>query len=528
MAAKSRIAACAAWILSTFVTAHAARADESFAFYHENVLGTSMEVRVKAATGDDARRAETRILNEIERLDHVLSSYDASSEFSQLQARPGQRVRASAELRDVLQQCSRWRDASHGAFNPAAEALTRLWSECARQGREPDSGELAKTAQRVQQAGWSVDDADQLAGVAADCPLTLNAIAKGYIIDKAGRAGLDRQQGVSGLLINIGGDLRVFGDMEAWVGIADPWSDSETAEPLRKLAVRGKAVATSGDYQRGFELKGRRHSHIFDPQTGLPADQVCSSTVVADSASDADALATICSILPPEKSIALIEGISGAACLIVKPDRSVVQSSGWRESYSPRVQLVSFSEQPQAPPTAPGGSAPKAASDAATWPADFEMAVSFEINNPNGSRRYCRPYVAMWVEDHDGFPVRTLVLWFWNSGPGPRWLPDLRRWYRSDQMRQLVDNTDLVRTVSRATRPPGKYQAAWDGKDDAGKPVKCGDYTLLIEAAREQGTYQLITRKISLSDRPFVEELQGNVEIKSASVEYRRKTAAKQ
>lgn len=149
MTALPRIAVLAALISATLVSARAASADESFAFYHENVLGTSMELRVKAATVDDARRAETRILNEIERLAHILSSYDASSEFSQLQAQPGKPARASAELRDVLRQCSRWRAASKGAFNPAAEALTRLWSECVRTGREPDSGELAKAAQRA-------------------------------------------------------------------------------------------------------------------------------------------------------------------------------------------------------------------------------------------------------------------------------------------------------------------------------------------------------------------------------------------
>ena len=111
--------------------------------------------------------------------------------------------------------------------------------------------------------------------------------------------------------------------------------------------------------------------------------------------------------------------------------------------------------------------------------------------------------------------------------PGPRWLPDLKRWYRDDQARRLVDETNLVDTIARPTRPPGKYEVIWDGKDDHGKPLAAGEYTVSIEAAREHGTYQIIRKAVTLADKPFAEELKGNVEIKSASIEYRRKGAGR-
>ena len=92
---------------------------------------------------------------------------------------------------------------------------------------------------------------------------------------------------------------------------------------------------------------------------------------------------------------------------------------------------------------------------------------------------------------------------------------------------RLVDKTDLFATIARPTRPPGKYEVLWDGKDDHGKPLTRGEYTLFIEAAREHGTYQIIRKQVTLAGKPFAEELKGNVEIKSASVEYRRKGPAK-
>ena len=77
-----------------------------------------------------------------------------------------------------------------------------------------------------------------------------------------------------------------------------------------------------------------------------------------------------------------------------------------------------------------------------------------------------------------------------------------------------------------ATRQPGKYKVIWDGKDDRGKTLPAGEYTIFIEAAREHGTYQSIRQQVTLSDKPFTEELKGNVEIRSASIEYRRKAQA--
>jgi hypothetical protein len=238
---------------------------------------------------------------------------------------------------------------------------------------------------------------------------------------------------------------------------------------------------------------------------------VLGSTVIADRAMTADALATAFNVLPVERSLRIAEATPGVACLIVGDDGRVWRSSGWRGLEVAAPVRVSY--RPATTRQEPG--------KAAGLPEDFEMAVKFEINGTAGdARRYRRPYVAVWVTDKEGVAVKTLTLWIQKTGS--RWHPDLRRWYREDQVRKLVDDTDFIETVSRATRPPGKYEVIWDGKDDHGKPLPPGGYTLSIEAAREHGTYQLIRKDLTLTDKPFVEELKGNAEIKSASVEYRR------
>lgn len=177
---------------------------------------------------------------------------------------------------------------------------------------------------------------------------------------------------------------------------------------------------------------------------------------------------------------------------------------------------------------AQGAKSPVAKSPATTkavkWDDKYEVAVDFEILQADGFR-YHRPYVAVWLEDSMGKSVRTLSLWVQTSRRGPRWIPDLRRWYAEDQERLRTPGAaDLVMTVSSATRMPGKYSLTWDGRDDKQKPVDQGTYTLNIESAREHGPYQLIRKEIVInSAKPFKLDLEGNSEIKGASVEYRKR-----
>jgi hypothetical protein len=126
--------------------------------------------------------------------------------------------------------------------------------------------------------------------------------------------------------------------------------------------------------------------------------------------------------------------------------------------------------------------------------------------------------VAVWIEDKDKFPVRTLALWYQKE----RWLPDLRGWYRDDRMRAMAEGADITASVASATRPPGRYTLKWDGRDNAGRPVKPGSYMVCIEAAREHGTYQIIRQEMDFTSAPKKIDLPGNQEIAGASLDYHK------
>jgi len=533
MACSSRILV---YVLGAIVLGAWSRpaAANDFVFHHENVMGTSLALCVRADSPEAAAAAEDRVLREIDRLAAIFSGYDQNSEFCRWQATSQIPIKVSPELWEVLRTADRWADRSGGAFDARVEALTRLWSRCAERGRMPTVDELARAKAAMSRRAWRLGGPITLtAERLSDCPLSLNGIAKGYIVGRACEAAFASIKGVHGLLLNVGGDLRARGEVASTIGIASPWADSESSEPMAYVMVKDRSIATSGSSQRGLRINGKWYSHIFDPRSGLPVERVVSATVVAEEAADADAFAKVCSVLSPQDSLRLAASMRGVECLIVMNDGRVVRSAGWHRFETPRPAAVALADDHG--PSASGAKGDKdgkpdpKAPARIPWNKELELVVNFEISRPEAETgRYRRPYVVVWIEDKDGHQVRTLVLWVSMGGSGPfQWLPDLKRWYQGDQDRKLIDKKEIFFTVSRPTRPPGKYKTIWDGKDNNGKQLDGGEYTVTIEAAREHGTYQSIRKQVTLTGKPFSEELKGNVEIKAASIEYRRKAPAK-
>lgn len=485
-------------------------------FHHENVLGTSLELKVAAASDSDAQKAEAVALAEIDRLAKIFSAYDPASEFSRWLAAPHGPVRVSAELFEVLGLFDEWRGRTGGALDASAEAVCRLWKSAAKEQHLPAIAEIEAAVAAVRRPHWRLDAAARTATRLSDTPLILHSFTKSYIASRAADAVLSGAK-ASGVVLNIGGDVVVRGAWSEGVDVADPRSDAENASPIARLRVQDRTVATSGGYRRGVEIDGRRYSHIIDPRTGRPVDHILSATVIAPRATDAGALATAFCVLAPEESLSLAAAMPGVECLLITKDGRRMSSPRWSELEVPRVQLAALNGAGgllAAVPAAPA----KAAS---VFDPALELVVNLELSRIEG-QRVKRPYVAVWIEDKDKFPVRTLALWI----AKPKWLPDLKSWMHGEKLRALEDGTDLSRSVSSATRTSGKYSLKWDGRDDKGQPVKPGRYTVFIEAAREHGTHQVMRQEIDFTGTPKKFDLPGNTEIASATLDYRKKIAA--
>ena len=260
-----------------------------------------------------------------------------------------------------------------------------------------------------------------------------------------------------------------------------------------------------------MEIGGRHYSHIVDPRNGMPADEIISSTVIAPSPAQAGALATALSILTPEESSRLIASMPGVEYLLVRENGERIVSAGWS----------SFEAMPASRAAAlrPLAAYKKVAaqSGGSTWDQRYELTVTIELSLIEGYRVH-RPYVAVWIENEEQAPVRTIALWFGKY----KYLRELRAWSREESARSVSEDTHVMNSVSSATRPPGKYTFRWDGRDDFGKLVNAGKYTVMIEAVREHGSYQLMHQEIDFNGSPKQFQLPGDVEIASATLDYHK------
>jgi thiamine biosynthesis lipoprotein ApbE len=472
----------------------------SYKANYENILGTSMEIRIAADSDASAKRAETAALAEISRLEKILSGYNSGSEFRRWTATQGTAVHVSPELMEVLALWDQWRARTSGALNPAAEAIGRVWRAAETSGRLPTSAELSAGVASARASQWRLDVDAGTATHVGNAPLMLNSFTKSYVVEQATAAAM-KASGVECVSLNVGGDLVLRGNCKDTVQVADPFSNAENSAPLAVLEVMDRAVATSGNYRRGYEIGGKHYSHIVDPRTGKTAEDTVSATVVAPRGVDAGALATTFSVVPYREAQLLAAAMPGTEFLLVRGNGTQLSSAGWNGLLARRAPRLPIA--PQAASAAPG-----------QWNTDFELTLTVELPR-NGGRR---PFLAVWVEDKDRFPVRTVALWFDKQ----RWLNELRAWYRADRLRSLSEGTSILSSVTSATRSPGKYTFKWDGKDNAGKLVKAGKYTVFVEAAREHGGYTLLRQQVDFNGTPSQAQLPADAEAGPVSFDYHK------
>ena len=269
------------------------------------VFGTQVDVTVYGADEAKARQAIVLVMHEFQRLHDELHAWKPS-ELSELNAAIAQSKSklVSPELAAMLKDAARVSEQSDGLFNPAIGGLIQTWGFQADDFKAmlPDEKKIAalvKKNPRMSDLNFSNPNPSQpplVRGGAANSPLTrgaggvevysqnkavkidLGGYAKGYALDRA--ADILRQQGIHNALINIGGNVMALGThgSRAWrVGIQHPRKPG----PLATLELHdGEAIGTSGDYQRYFELDGKRYCHLIDPRSGYPVQGVQAVTIL--------------------------------------------------------------------------------------------------------------------------------------------------------------------------------------------------------------------------------------------------------
>ncbi|MHB8848491.1 MAG: FAD:protein FMN transferase [Burkholderiales bacterium] len=261
------------------------------------VFGTRVEVSIYGEPDSKARRVVAHVLTVFDRMHHDLHAWEPGplSTLNEAFSHSPQSGVVDPEISAIIKDATRYSVQSDGLFNPAIGNLIRLWgfqSDRFR-ARLPDPEAIAALVAANPQMRDIVIAGNRAYSTNPAVRLDLGGYAKGYALDVA--AAYLRSQGIRNALINIGGNIMALGqhgDRPWRVGIQHPRKPG----PIATLDLRdGEAIGTSGDYQRFFELNGKRYCHIIDPRTGWPAQGVEAVTVLIPPGNHAGTLSDVAS-----------------------------------------------------------------------------------------------------------------------------------------------------------------------------------------------------------------------------------------
>ncbi|MDK2892570.1 MAG: FAD:protein transferase [Methanohalophilus sp.] len=293
-------------------------------------MGTTVTIAAVGSNEDQMYESIDKAFERIEEIESLMSTYNDQSQLSILNKEKNV-DNTDPSLVYVLEKSIYYSEITSGAFDVTIKPVLDLWASKYGDGKpnQPPTQDEINDALRLVNSSAIIINGTSVS-INEGMEITLGGIAKGYAVDEAARVLISH--GVENGFVNAGGDGFYFGtkpDGKPWIiGLQDP---EKKVDPVTVMTLSGKAVTTSGNYERYFN-DSARVSHIADPRTGYPVSNLISSTIIADSALEADALATSVFVLGEEDGLKLVESLEGVECLIITPDKRIVRTEGF-EAY---------------------------------------------------------------------------------------------------------------------------------------------------------------------------------------------------
>ena len=251
-------------------------------------MTTRFEVIIAGQDREYARQAAGALFRDFDRIEKVLSKYDAGSDIGQVNLlKPGESVRVGIETLECLERVAWAHEVSGGLFDPTLGTGFQ-WLEVDRANFS---------------IGWKKEGKGEL---------DLGGIGKGYAIDKAAEILADWEIGQA--VIN-GGTSTVLALGKEWeLGVGGPWGEKVG---LTLVTLKDQALSGSGTAVKG--------THIINPKTGKPAQRHLAAWAIHSSAAASDALSTAFMMMEQEKIEELCTKNPGTIAFVVKQDESLIK-----------------------------------------------------------------------------------------------------------------------------------------------------------------------------------------------------------
>lgn len=291
-------------------------------------MGNAFTITAMAPTDREGSLAIEVAIDEIRRIESVLTTYQPDSQTNRINQNAGiAPVKVDAEVFGLIERSIAISAITKGAFDISYGGIDKsLWNFERSMTKLPSKEEALKSVHLINYQNIVLDP-DNLTVFLKEKGMRIGfgGIGKGYAAECAKNK--LQAMGVPGGIINASGDLTAWGHQlggAPWrIGVT--WPD----DPQRifcYLEVTNKAMATSGNYEKFVTINGKRYSHTIDPKTGLPATGIKSVTVLADNAEFADAMSTPISVMGVTAGLHLVNQIPGLECIIIDDDNIISTS----------------------------------------------------------------------------------------------------------------------------------------------------------------------------------------------------------
>ncbi|WP_339657064.1 FAD:protein FMN transferase [uncultured Maribacter sp.] len=291
------------------------------------LMGSRFDITVVAKDLVDANKHIDLVINEISRIEQLISSWDPNSQTSEINRNAGIKpVKVDRELFDLIQRGIGISKLTDGAFDISYASMDKIWKFDGSMTEMPSVDSINASVSKVGYHKIILDKENntvflKLKGM----KIGFGAIGKGYAADKA--KDLLISKGVVAGIINASGDMNTWGkqpDGTEWkVAITNPMDKNKV---FALLPINNGAVVTSGNYEKYVTFKNVRYTHIIDPRTGYPATGIISVTIFAPKAELADALATSVFVMGIEVGLNRIEQLPQVECIIIDDEGNIITS----------------------------------------------------------------------------------------------------------------------------------------------------------------------------------------------------------
>jgi len=299
------------------------------------LMGSGFEITAIATDKSTAREAVKLAIEEIQRIEKLISEWDSTSQTAAINRYAGIReVKVDRELIELIRRSLSVSRLTNGAFDISFASMAKIWKFDRKEHPLPDSALVKQASELINWQKIQIDTTRKTVFLEEKgMRIGFGAIGKGYAANSAKRK-MQQLQGVLGGVVNASGDLTAWGQSihpNGWsVQLANPDSRNK---PIGWIRLNNMSIVTSGDYEHYFTHNGKRYSHIIDPRTGYPVVGIKSVTILCPDAELGDALATSVSVLGIDEGLYLVNKLNGVECLIIDQENKLHRSEHLQINY---------------------------------------------------------------------------------------------------------------------------------------------------------------------------------------------------